>query len=515
MNWKAQKSLLKLYFIEFSTANPEQFSYVLGFQKFGNNLNYTPRNSKTIKRIITNIFKAYQTLQGELVYHGNLNFDSIFVDESLSVRFYNFILGGCVNEFEYDAVDIDRQKRLFHFADLLYCSPEVKLSIACFKENTTGFEFDPVKSDLFSLGLVTLRLFTDFKGLNDLQLDSQIACLINLKSGDEIEQTFLRNNEYSVMILGAIDQLKKRIREVVDFIPSKTIKYILLSLLQVCYGRRYLSFDQTEIKAVAAQKRRSKISWFEEKQEDRSDEKSIKAILSKLCVLFRKTSRTSYKIAESLKSLHAEFLELYQRFQKDIWALISIYEDQPCRSEISMTYGITEAVLSIFAKLQDEFQFKLFLEQSQGHQPGYQNHFAYFMTQTDEIAKDFIITSFTHSKFQTDADLKFMFDTSTYLDLSYTSLSQFPDICHNFESLLKCSFISSVITECSQTNCDLIGAFHTILPFCYLFITIPRMCGVLSMNLRIFIRDYFRIQSYKKKFHGTWPLETTKLKQRC
>ena len=482
------------YFIELSAENPEQLSYVVAFQRFGNNLNNIPRNRETIKVISINLFKSYQILQKNLVYHGNLCLDYIFVDDSLSVRFYNFMLGGLTNEFPNI-----KPKILLHFADSLCCSPEVKLVIICYENSLTRVKFDPLKSDLFSLGLVALRLYANFNSLNDLQLESKIAWLINLKSESKLEQAFLKNEIDSDIAIEAIGKLKSCITRTVAPVPSRTIRHILKRLLIVYYSKRNLKLSQTEIKPVIAQDDKKNIQWFNRKPEDTSDDTKIKNILFNVCAFFSKTSKDYYKISDSVKSLHEELLVLKHRFQDELRTLISIYEDQPCRSDISMTYGIAEAVSYVFAIFQNEFQFRLFLEQSQGYQPDYEKQFGYFMTQTDEIVKDFIITSLLHSRFQLCSELQFMFDKSAYLDLSYANLSQFPGICGHFESLLNCSFISQMITECSGTTCDLIAAFHDILPFCYLFIMKPRLCGVLSMNLRIFIRDYFRIQSYNKK----------------
>ena len=484
------------YFIELSAASPDQFCYVLVFQSSGSNLRNIPRNSKMFKVISKNLFKAYQTLRENLVYHGNLSLDSIFVDDSLSIRFYNFILGGFQTEFMHHS---KKPKILYHFADSLYCSPEIILSINCYKNNLKAIEFDPVKSDLFSLGLVSLSLYADFDSLNHLQLDPQTACLINLKSYSKVEKTFLDNSKYLEMAWEAINQLTLRITNAVTAIPSKTIRYILKRLMQVYYNNRYLTLEKPEIKPVVAKGHQKNTDWFFPNPEDSSGDTIIKNILYNVCDFFSRASLDLNRIEGSVAKLHAELLEMNQIFQDEVRPLISIYEDQPCRSEINIAYGIAGAMSYIFLKFKSESQFQLFVDQLQGHQPNYTKHFYYFMAQTDEVAKDFIITSLMHSNFELYAELPFMFNKSAYIDLSYTSLSEFPDLCHQFESLLNCSFISSLITECSETSCDLISAFHGILPFCYLFKMKPRLCGVLSMNLRIFLTDYFKIQSHRRR----------------
>ena len=104
---------------------------------------------KTLLKLMKRLFEALQYLGSKNIAHKNINPKSIFVKDKQNPAFFisDFGITQCINNLNSDEELINRK----------YLSPEA------YKDASLGDlkEYDPFKSDVFSLGIVLLECFSE------------------------------------------------------------------------------------------------------------------------------------------------------------------------------------------------------------------------------------------------------------------------------------------------------------------------------------------------------------------
>lgn len=135
---------------------------------------------KDLKNIFSDLLNGYSYLQSIGISHQDLKLENILIDENFNASIFNFEAALEINEMEPET-------EIIILSGELYMSPEMKNA---YLNGEQKIKLNPFKSDIFSLGVLILKIFLPEKyEINFENLDNEIKTMIKDFHGKVLQKT--------------------------------------------------------------------------------------------------------------------------------------------------------------------------------------------------------------------------------------------------------------------------------------------------------------------------------------
>ena len=448
-------------------------------------------------KLVRQLIKGLKTMFEIKIYHGYISPFNLNIDELGNLRIQNFLLSGMLHTFDknYKKIELGMQ---FLYPD--FSSPEVKYAKKCYDSGISLIPYDPEKADLFSLGLTILSLFTESEPLNEINtiLDDCAHKFSNISETTLF--TLMNENPVFMSLDRELRNLQNKIREKVYLLrdSSNFDWYILMSLLSVYQVNRsninefYHQFKKN------LKDYKSKISYkkivlkpIKPVAIDSEFEAFIDDFIFFLNVIENPSFNKNNSYQEQVKSL---LLCLNQNFKEKIEELENSYIHKDMGSEIEICEGLAVFFKDFFKNLNNSNYFTQFLEKLQSRKEVCDYHFIFncILSLDDDIIKDSIISSLTHLKINKNQWF-FYFPSSSIFPkyLCYQKFNNIDQLTKEFIKIISFPSINSVLNELNYSEMNIVELFENFILDSIYLVSLPEgLCGFVTLNLRIFIKNY-------------------------
>ena len=452
---------------------------------------------ETLKlKLIRQLVKGLKIMIAKKIYHGYISPFNLNIDELGNLRIQNFLLSGMLYKFEEDYCKVELGMQFLYPE---FSSPEVRFAKKCYDSGISLSPYDPEKADLFSLGLTILSLFTDFEPLNEINtcLDD---CAYKFSNRSETTLfTLMNENAVFKKLDKELRNLQKKIRESVYLLrdSSNFDWYILMSLLSVYQLNRSSTsefYDQFK-KSLKTYNSKTYLKKIRLKPFKLTIDSKFEAFIDDFIFFLNVIEDPLFNKNNSYqKQVNNLLLRLNQNFKNQLDELEDSYIKKDIGSKIDICEGLAYFFKDFLKNLNNPDYLSEFLEKLQSRKEvcDYSFIFNCILTLDDDIVKDSIISSLTHLKI--NKNQWFFYFPSSFIFPKYLCYQKFNHIdrlTKEFMKIISYPSINSVLNELNSSEINIVELFENFILDSIYLVSLPEgLCGFVTLNLRIFIKNY-------------------------